>query len=356
MNDNKSDKTDIRSIDLDGLKQVMVDMSEKPFRAEQIFKWLHEKKVDSFEDMTNISKQLIDKLKERYSIYTVKPIATQISKLDGTRKYVHELYDGNIIESVLLRYEYGNTVCISSQVGCRMGCRFCASTIDGLERNLTSGEMAAQIYSIEKDVGERVGHVVIMGSGEPLDNYENLVGFIKIITCEKGANISARNITASTCGIVPKIKELAEEKFAITLAISLHAVTDDKRRDIMPIANKYSIEEIMDACKYYFDVTGRRITLEYSLIAGKNDTREDAAGLSKIARRLNSHVNLIPVNPIEERDYKSTDKNAVIEFRNRLQKDHVNATVRREMGRDINGACGQLRRSYTNNKELLDKE
>lgn len=345
--------SDIRALTIEELEVVLEELGEKSFRAKQIYSWLHEKKVSSFDDMTNVSKALKDKLKEKFKIYTVEPVEVKISAIDGTRKYISKLIDGNVIESVLLRYEYGNTVCISSQVGCRMGCSFCASTLDGLARNLTSGEMAGQIYAVEKDINERVGHVVIMGSGEPLDNYDNFLRFIKIITSKEGANIGARNITASTCGLVPKIKELAEEKLAITLALSLHAVTDEKRRKIMPIANRYELSTVLEACRYYFEKTGRRITLEYSLISGENDTDEDVKGLTAIARGLNCHVNLIPVNPIKERKWRATRDEGVRAIKNKLEKNHINVTIRREMGRDIQGACGQLRRAYMSTSESI---
>lgn len=337
---------DIRSYTYAQLENLILELGEKKFRANQIFSWLHERKISDFGEMTNVPKSLTKVLAEEYKIFTVEPVKILESKLDGTRKYIHKLVDGNVIESVLLKYEYGNTVCISSQVGCRMGCKFCASTIDGLSRNLTAGEMVGQIYAIEKDIKERVGHVVIMGSGEPLDNYDNFIDFVELITDEKGANISGRNITASTCGIVPRIKELAERKYAITLALSLHAVSDEKRKEIMPIANSYSLAEVLEACKYYADTTGRRITFEYSLIAGKNDTDDDVKGLIKIAKKLKAHINLIPVNPIEERDYKATKKDAVMAFKASLEKNGVNATVRRTMGADLNASCGQLRRGY----------
>lgn len=343
MSDNKKD---LRSLSYEECLELAIDLGDKKFRGQQIFSWLHDKKVNSIDDMTNLSKNFREKLNEQYSIYEVMPVKILVSEIDGTRKYIHRLSDGNVIESVLLKYEYGNTVCISSQVGCAMGCRFCASTIDGLVRNLTAGEMAGQIYSIERDIQERVGHVVIMGSGEPLDNFDEFTKFINIITSDKGANLSNRNITASTCGIAPNIKRLADMKTGITLALSLHAVTDEKRKQIMPITYKYSLDEVLSACKYFFEVTGRRITLEYSLIAGENDNPSDVDGLIKIANMLKSHVNLIPVNPVKERDYKASSKKAVDEMRRKLERNHVNATVRREMGRDINGACGQLRRSY----------
>ena len=346
-------KFDIRSLTFDKLCLYLEAVGEKKFRVTQLFDWLHNKKKDDFCSMSNISGNLIEKLKKDCDIFRVEIEDRLISEIDGTRKYLHRLFDGNIIETVLLKYEYGNTVCISSQVGCRMGCRFCASTIDGLCRNLTAGEMAGQVYSVEKDIGERVGHIVIMGSGEPLDNYDNFVDFLRIITDEKGANISARSITASTCGIVPGIIKLADEKIPITLALSLHAVTDEKRRQIMPIANKYSLDEIFDACNRYFDITGRRITCEYSLIAGENDTDEDARGLIDIGRKLKFHINLIPVNPIKERSYRATAPKNVIAFKNKLEKNKINVTIRREMGRDINGACGQLRRSYIHSDNTI---
>ena len=337
---------DIRGLSYDKMCSYMEALGEKKFRATQLFSWLHQKKTDDFSKMSNIPASLIEKITKDSDIFSVEIEDKLVSKIDGTRKYLHRLSDGNIIETVLLKYEYGNTVCISSQVGCRMGCRFCASTLDGLCRNLTAGEMAGQVYSVEKDIGERVGHIVVMGSGEPLDNYDNFVDFLRIITDEKGANISARSITASTCGIVPQIYRLADEKIPITLALSLHAVTDEKRREIMPIANKYSLNEIFDACTRYFELTGRRITCEYSLISGQNDTDEDAAGLIRIAGRLKCHINLIPVNPIKERSYRATAPKNVVALKNKLEKNRINVTIRREMGRDINGACGQLRRSY----------
>ena len=233
-----------------------------------------------------------------------------------------------------------------------MGCAFCASTLDGLERNLTASEMLDQIYSISLHTGERVSNVVVMGTGEPMDNYGNLLKFLRLLTAEEGLHISQRNITVSTCGIVPKMRELAEEKLQITLALSLHAVTDEKRRELMPIANKYSIAELMDACQYYFEQTGRRITFEYYLVGGVNDTSEDAEGLVKLARPLNCHVNLIPVNPIKERDFVESEKQCIQAFQNKLEKNHINVTIRREMGRDIDGACGQLRRRHIKGAEL----
>ena len=294
----------------------------------------------------NISKKFIETLEENAYLTSLKKEEVQISKLDGTRKYLFLLEDGNVIESVLMRYKHGNSVCISSQVGCRMGCRFCASTLDGLVRGLTAGEMLDQIYQIGKDIGERISNVVVMGTGEPLDNYDNLLKFIELLTDEKGLNISQRNLTVSTCGIVPRMRELADKKLSITLALSLHASNQAKRLELMPVANKYDIHEVIDACKYYFDTTGRRITFEYSLVGGVNDTDQDARELSQLIKGINCHVNLIPVNPIKERDYVQSNAKVIEAFKNKLEKAGINVTVRREMGRDIDGACGQLRKRY----------
>ncbi|MBO4889616.1 MAG: 23S rRNA (adenine(2503)-C(2))-methyltransferase RlmN [Lachnospiraceae bacterium] len=340
-----TDKTDIRSFTYDRLRDEMTTLGEKPFRADQLFDWLHAKGADDFSKMSNLSEDLRRKLADKYRIDTVTPVEVLVSS-DGTRKYVHALHDGNVIETVLLKYDYGNTVCISSQVGCRMGCAFCASTVDGLVRGLDAGEMEAQILSVERDINERVSHVVVMGSGEPLDNYDAFTDFIDIITDKRGVNLSVRNITASTCGLVPAIRELAGRRYGLTLALSLHAVTDEKRRQIMPVANRYPLHEVLDACRYYFEVTGRRISLEYSLIAGFNDSDDDMEKLSVIARDLGAHVNLICVNPIEEREYRPTSRKMALALKNKLEKNNINVTIRREMGRDINGACGQLRRNF----------
>lgn len=342
--------TDIKSLDLEELTEYIEDLGEKKFRAKQIYKWLHQDFVTGFDEMTNIPKDLRDRLKEDACIYVVKPVKVMVSELDGTRKYLYELNDGNIIESVLMKYHHGNSVCISTQVGCRMGCRFCASTLDGLERQLTPSEMLDEVYRIQKDIGERVSNIVLMGSGEPLDNYDNVIKFIKLISDENGLNISGRNITLSTCGIVPMIRRLADEKMQLTLAISLHASDDDTRRKLMPVANKYTIEELLDACRYFFQTTGRRITFEYSLVSGINDTESEAKKLGGLLNDINCHVNLIPVNPIKERDFKQSVKKDVEKFKNVLEKYKINVTIRREMGRDIQGACGQLRKSYKDNK------
>ena len=301
--------------------------------------------------MSNLSAAFREKLKERCVLTTLKMLEVQTSKIDGTQKYLFALPDGNVVESVLMKYKHGNSVCISSQVGCKMGCRFCASTIGGWTRNLLPSEMLEQIYRIQKLSGERVSNVVVMGTGEPLDNYDNLLQFIRLLTDENGLHISQRNVTVSTCGIVPKMYELAEENLQITLAISLHASNQAKRAELMPIANKYSINEVLEACRNYFEKTGRRLTFEYSLVGGKNDTKEDAEELAHLIKGLNCHVNLIPVNPIKERDYVQSDKKVIENFKNKLEKYQINVTIRREMGRDIDGACGQLRKSYIDKKE-----
>lgn len=341
-------KKDIRSLSLDELKIEMESIGEKAFRAKQVYEWLHTKLADSFEEMTNLSKDLREKLDGAYRIPSVKMLERQVSNQDGTNKFLFQLEDGNVVESVLMRYKHGNSVCISSQVGCRMGCKFCASTIGGLERNLLSSEMLGQIYQIQKISGERVSNIVIMGTGEPLDNYDNFVRFIRLVSDENGLNISQRNITVSTCGIVPNIKRLAEEGFQITLALSLHGSTQEKRKTLMPIANKYELSEVLDACDYYFEKTGRRISFEYSLVQGVNDRDEDARELIGILKPRNCHLNLIPVNPIKERDFQKPSRKSAEEFKNRIEKSGVNVTIRREMGSDIDGACGQLRRRYVN--------
>lgn len=343
---------DLKSMTLSELNGAMEEMGEKKFRAKQIYQWMHQKLVRNYDEMTNVSAALREKLMERYPLTSLKILCMQESKIDGTRKYLFELSDGNVVESVFMRYKHGNSVCISSQVGCRMGCRFCASTLDGLARNLLSSEMLDQIYAISLHTGERVSNVVVMGTGEPMDNFDNLIRFITLLTDENGLNISQRNLTVSTCGLVPKIYELADLQLQITLALSLHATTDEKRRTLMPIANTYSVDELMKACAYYFQKTGRRITFEYSLVGGVNDSLEDAAQLSALAAPLHAHVNLIPVNPIKERDYVQSEEKAIQAFRTKLEKNKVNATVRREMGRDIDGACGQLRRRHMENVEI----
>ncbi|MDO4464527.1 MAG: 23S rRNA (adenine(2503)-C(2))-methyltransferase RlmN [Bacillota bacterium] len=340
----KGRMVDIKSLTLEELKKEMERIGEKPFRAKQLYQWMHQKLARGFDEMTNLPAAMRDRCAALYEYTAVKQVRMQESAIDGTKKFLFELRDGSLVESVWMKYKHGNSVCISSQVGCRMGCAFCASTLDGLERSLLPSEMLDQIYAITLLTGERVSNVVVMGTGEPLDNFENLLKFLELLTDENGLHISQRNVTVSTCGLVPRMRELADNKLQITLALSLHATTDEKRRKLMPIANKYSIAELMEACAYYFEKTGRRITFEYALVGGVNDTKEDARELTELIRSLNCHVNLIPVNPIKERSFVQSEGEAIAAFKNKLEKNGINVTIRREMGRDIDGACGQLRR------------
>ena len=346
-----NEKTDIKSMTLSELEVFITEvLGEKKFRAKQIYEWMHVRLVDSFDEMTNLSKDLRKKLSERCVLTHLEIVEKYVSAIDGTAKYLFKLSDDRIIESVLMHYKHGNSVCISSQVGCRMGCRFCASTLGGLERQMLASEMLDEIYQIQKDSGERVSNVVVMGTGEPLDNYDNLIRFIRLLTGEGGLNISQRNVTVSTCGIVPGIRKLAEEDLQITLALSLHAPNDEVRRTLMPVAKRYGLNEVMDACRYYFEKTGRRLTFEYSLVQGVNDNLDEAKALVRLIKDQHGHVNLIPVNPIKEREYVQSGRQAIEAFKNQLEKSGINVTVRREMGRDIDGACGQLRKSF------IDKE
>lgn len=341
-----TEKTDIKSKTIDELKELLLEWGEKPFRAGQLFGWLHEKRVSSYEEMTNLSKALREKLEAECELTAIREI-DRLESADGTKKFLFEMADGQAIESVLMKYHHGNSVCISSQAGCRMGCRFCASTLGGLIRNLKASEMLEQIYEIERITGENVSNVVVMGTGEPMDNYDNLVRFVRILSAKEGKNISVRNITVSTCGIVEGMKRLAEENLPLTLALSLHAPNDEIRKQLMPVANKYKIEEVLAACDYYYEKTGRRITYEYSLVEGVNDSTECAKELAERLKGKNCHVNLIPVNPIKERDYKKSRAASIQNFKNTLEKKSIQCTIRREMGSDINAACGQLRRSHT---------
>ncbi len=342
---------DIRSLTKDRLKEEMARIGEKPFRAGQIFDWLHIKQVKSFDEMTSLSKALREKLKAEYTLSDLKIAEKLISRQDNTRKYLFDLGNNIIIESVLMKYSYGNAVCISSQAGCRMGCKFCASTVEGLERSLTAGEMAMQIYEIQHDIGERVSNVVIMGSGEPLDNYDQLTAFLTIIG--EGIGIGQRHITVSTCGLADKIDMLAQLKLQITLAISLHAPNDEIRKKTMPIANKYSIERVISAAKNYAQVTGRRVTYEYALIKGVNDSTENARELSERLRGSLCHVNLIPVNDVKENNFIRSGENTIKAFAEVLTKNGIETTVRRRLGSDINAACGQLRKHY---KDKINKQ
>ena len=339
--------TELASMTKAELEILVCSLGEPKFRAKQIYEWIHKNGASNFDDMSNVPKKLKEKLtNEGYGFEVPHIVTYQQSELDGTRKYLFGLYDHQVVESVLMRYKYGNSVCISSQVGCKMGCAFCASTLDGWLRNLSAGEMLEQIYQIQKDTGERVSNVVVMGTGEPLDNYENLVRFVRLLSEEEGLHISQRNITVSTCGLVPQIRRLADEKLQITLALSLHASSQEEREKLMPIAKTYEIHEVLDACQYYFEQTGRRISFEYSLVAGVNDSEADAERLKALIKDMNCHVNLIPVNPIKERSFRQPERENILRFQNKLENHGINVTIRREMGRDIDGACGQLRKKY----------
>ncbi|MDY6324249.1 MAG: 23S rRNA (adenine(2503)-C(2))-methyltransferase RlmN [Catonella sp.] len=342
---------DIASMNMEELTELVTSRGLPKFRAKQLFSWIHKELSDSFDEMTNLPKKMREDLAAEFPLRTLKRVDSRKSSDGSTEKFVFELSDGHVIESVLMKYHHGNSVCVSSQVGCRMGCRFCASTLTGLARNLLPSEILSQVYHIQKASGERVSNVVIMGTGEPLDNFDGLVRFVELLTDENGLNISERNITMSTCGLVPEIRKLADLKPQFTLAISLHAPDDEARKRIMPIANKYTISEVIGAADYYFEKTGRRVSYEYSLIAGENDTREQALKLVNLLKGKNCHVNLIPVNPIKERNYSHTGAEGVAAFKNILEKNGITATVRREMGADINAACGQLRKDYMDRKE-----
>ena len=337
---------DIRSFYPEELIQIVREMGGRDFQGRQLFRWLHQKQTADYQDMTDLPKTMRSQLEREYPLGDLSPVDVQVSAMDGTRKFLFALSDGQMVESVWMRYRHGDSVCISSQAGCRMGCAFCASTMGGLVRGLTAGEMLGQVYAVGKAVGRPVSHVVVMGSGEPLDNYEQLLRTIRILSHEQGMHMSQRNMTVSTCGIVPRIYDLAAEKLQITLALSLHGATDAKRQELMPIARKYPLCEVIEACDHYFEATGRRITYEYSLIKGVNDTDADMKDLARLLRGRNCHVNLIPVNQVKERDFRQSDKKVVASSKNKLEKYGINVTIRREMGRDIDGACGQLRRRH----------
>ena len=340
------EKKDIKSLSLEELTEEMLAIGEKKFRAAQIYEWIHQKTVKSFDEMTNLSEKLRERLRDTYDLLILREVRRLSSAEDETVKFLFALPDDKVIESVFMKYHHGISVCISSQAGCRMGCRFCASTLGGLERSLKPSEMLDQIYRIQELTGEHVSHVVVMGTGEPMDNYENLVKFLRLISSENGQNMSIRNITVSTCGIVENMLRFAEEGLPVTLALSLHAPNNEKRRRLMPVANKYDLKDVLAACDHYFDVTGRRITYEYSLVAGENDNIAEADELGQLLQGKNCHVNLIPVNPIKERDYKQSSFKNVLNFRKRLEKYKINVTIRRELGADIGAACGQLRKSH----------
>lgn len=337
-------KKDIKSMSLGELKYEIAEMGEKPFKAGQIYSWLHKHTVDSFDEMTNISKDLRSKLEKNYDIYTCAIEKKLVSVYDDTVKYLFRLNDGELIESVVMKYKYGYTICVSSQVGCRMGCNFCASGIAGFIRNLTPSEILSQIYTAQKDLSVRISHIVMMGVGEPLDNFDNVLKFLKMISDENGQNIGMRNISLSTCGVVSGIYRLMEEKLQLTLSISLHAPNDEIRSRTMPVNNRWNIDALLSACKDYTNETSRRISFEYAMISGVNDSDECAKELAHRLRGMLCHVNLIPVNSVKERDYRKSSKDRITSFIKILEKSGINATVRRTLGSDINASCGQLRR------------
>ena len=340
-------KQDIKSLTGKELETAVCEMGLPRFRAGQIYSWLHGKRVSTFAEMTNLSAALREQLDEKFYINAIRVKKRLVSDLDGTVKYLYELRDQNCVEAVLMRYRHGNSLCISTQVGCRMGCKFCASTIGGLVRSLTPSEMLDEVYTAQADSGERVDSLVLMGIGEPLDNFDNVMAFLEILSSREGLNLSLRHVSLSTCGLVDKIYELAARKLQLTLSVSLHAPNDAIRNQSMPINKKYSVEELLEACRRYFEVTGRRVSFEYALIAGVNDAPAHAKELAERLRGMAAHVNLIPVNPVKETGYQRGSREAVERFRAALERYGVNATVRRELGADIAAACGQLRRQET---------
>ena len=338
----------VSSYTLEKLTGFVTGLGQPAFRAKQLFSWLHEKRVQECSAMTNLPKSFLQQLEQQCTIETLRPLRRQCAK-DGTVKYLFGLADGNSIETVLMRYSYGNSVCVSTQVGCRMGCRFCASTQGGRVRNLTAGEIANEIYAVMADTGERVSHIVLMGIGEPLDNFDNVMDFLSIISCPQGVNIGMRNISLSTCGLVPMMEKLAQKKLGLTLSVSLHAPTNEMRSSMMPVNDAYPLEKLIPACRAYQRATGRRISFEYSIARGVNDSEQTARKLAKLIEGMGAHVNLIPINPVDGSPYSAADAANVRRFQNTLLSLGVNATVRRRLGTEISAACGQLRREA--NKE-----
>lgn len=338
---------DILSLFPNEIEELIASLGEKSFRASQIFDWLY-KDAKKFSDMTNIPKALITMLNESAELKSIQIEQKFVSAHDGTVKYLFRLDDGEMIESVLMRYKHGNTICLSTQAGCKMGCTFCASTINGFRRNLLPSEMLLQILTCERDLGEKVSNIVLMGIGEPLDNYDHVIRFLRLVNHDKGLNIGMRHISLSTCGLVDKIDQLAEEALPLTLSVSLHASDQAKRREIMPIANKWTLEQLLAACDRYIKKTGRRISFEYALIAGVNDSVGEAERLGRMLAGMLCHINLIPVNPVKEKKYKNSDKNAIEVFTRTIEKYRISVTVRRKLGSDINASCGQLRANHSN--------
>lgn len=343
-------KVDIGSLSYEELEAFLMELGQPKFRTKQVFDWIHAKQIVSFEDMRNLPKMLISALQENAILSTLKVRRKLVSQIDGTAKYLFELPDGELVESVVMRYKYGLSACISTQVGCKMGCTFCASTKAGFVRNLTASEILAQVYTVQREAGERIGSLVLMGIGEPLDNFDNVLRFLSLLSDERGNNLSLRHVSLSTCGLVEQIYELADQKLGLTLSVSLHAPNDVIRSQTMPVSRRYPIEELLRACKYYVEKTGRRISFEYALIKGVNDSRECAEELAARLRGLRTggallcHVNLIPVNEIKEESYRRTDQQRIFDFQRWLTDRGINTTIRRTLGADINAACGQLRR------------
>lgn len=337
-------RVDLLSLTIEELEDFFVKMGQQKFRAKQVFQWVN-KGVKDIDEMTNLSKDVRENLKTKAYINKLEIVEKFISKIDGTTKYLFKLIDGNIVESVLMKYEHGLSVCISSQVGCKMGCKFCASTGVGFVRNLTSSEMIDQVLTIQKEADGRVGNIVVMGIGEPFDNYDNLIKFIRLVNHKEGMNIGARHISVSTCGLVPEIIKLSKENLPVTLSISLHAPNDEAREKIMPVNKRYSIDKLIEACKIYTETTKRRITFEYALIDGVNDTVECVQQLSALLKGMLCHVNLIPVNSVTNSGFKKSSKERIFKFKDMMERRGIETTVRRELGADIDAACGQLRRS-----------
>ncbi len=334
---------DLLSMTFDELSDEFVSLGYPKFRAKQVYEWLHQHLAAEYDEMTNLPKSLREELKEKFPLLNCKIEKKQISKLDKTIKYLFKLYDGDYIESVVMKYKYGYTICVSSQVGCKMGCAFCASTLGGFKRSLNAGEILSQLYAAQRDIGERISHIVLMGMGEPLDNFDNVMRFLELVTDEKGVNISMRNISLSTCGIVPKIEELLDKHLQLTLSISLHAPNDEIRNRIMPVNKSYPIDGLLKICKKYTKETSRRISFEYSMLSGFNDTDECAKLLASKLKGMLCHVNLIPVNEVDESPYKPSSPERIERFVDILSKSGINATVRRKLGSDIDASCGQLR-------------
>ena len=342
---------DIKSMTASEIEAVLKQIGQPSYRAKQIYSWLHKNKASSYSEMTNIPKTLISKLEEEYPLNGCEIKRRQISEKDSTVKYLFELSDGEFVESVVMKYKYGYTVCVSTQAGCKMGCAFCASTVGGFRRNLLPGEIVSEIYTAENDLGITVSHIVLMGMGEPLDNYENVMRFLEIITSEEGHNISMRNISLSTCGIVPRIYDLMQKHLGLTLSISLHAPFDGMRSRIMPVNNKYHIDELLTVCRRYAAETSRRISFEYAMLSGINDTDECALALAKALKEMLCHVNLIPVNEVRESPYHPSTPERVKRFVELLEKNGITVTVRRKLGSDIDASCGQLRLRHTEGKD-----